>query len=463
MLETIMARAERVLCDAGLHSPHPRVLVAVSGGCDSVALLHVLMELGRPIAVAHVDHGTRGGESRADAAFVASLAGEFALPCHVCRHDVPAEAHAAGVSVEQQGRAVRYAFLTATARDQGYAAIATGHHADDQAETVLLRLIRGAGPEGLGGIPVVRDLGGIPLVRPLLGCRRDELAACAETEGWVHRTDLSNADVSVPRNRVRHELLPLLRGAYNPAVVEALGRLAAQHQVQEAFMAPQVDCAHAACVGQQGIDRAAFAALHTALRHRVIARCLQEHGVEHPCARVAGLAAFVVESPTGRYADAGGGLRLYAGRTHVALVQARGQTSDAPPHPLPAPGELAALGYHFRCEWLDQAPSQPAAHCGPEYQVFDADRLVGGLVVRTRRAGDRFTPLGMTGTQKLKDYFIGRGLPAPQRDAVPLILDGAGIVWVVGHGPAARVRVDEQTSRCLAVHAAPVEASHAAQ
>lgn len=464
MLEQIAEDARKILRDASLDPGGPPLLVAVSGGCDSVVLFHVLLELGYPLAVAHVDHGTRGEASRDDAAFTASLAAGFKVPCHVTRRAVPGEARAAGVSVEQQGRRARYAYFTALVREHGYAGIATGHHADDQAETLLLRILRGTGPEGLGGIAPVREIAGIPLVRPLLGCRREALMACAEAEGWGYREDASNADTRIPRNRVRHELAPLLRAGYNPAVAGALGRLAALNRVQEDFMAPRVAEAYAACVGPDGIARAAFAAFHAALRHRVIARYLQSQGVEHPCQRVIALAEFVANAPTGRYADAGGGLQLHAGRTHATLV-AHTARNGAQTVALPTPGETAAHGYVFRCEMIAEVPRDPASCCGPDYQVFDAARLVGGLRARTRRAGDRFSPIGLNGTKKLKDYFIARGVPAPQRDAAPLVLDDAGIVWVVGHGPAARVCVDETTTRCMAVQATPLvsEANRAAR
>ena len=463
LLEIMGARAEKVLHQAGLSPEGAPLLVAVSGGCDSVALLHVLLELGYPVALAHVDHGTRGGDSRADAVFVTSLAEGLDLACHVCRHDVPAEARAARISVEQQGRAVRYAFFAATAQDNGYAAIVTGHHADDQAETVLLRMLRGSSPEGLAGIAPVRPLDGIPLVRPLLGCRREELEACAEAEGWVYRTDATNADEHIPRNRVRHGLIPHLAEHFNPAIVDALGRLAAVQRVQEAFMAPLVAESYAGCVEGGDIERAAFAGLPMALRHRVIARYLQAHGAEPTNERVAELANFVVEAPTGRYGEGGCGIRLYAGRSHAALVDQEAREGETPSVPLTVPGETVALGRVFSIEYAETIPESPTTMCGPDCQVFDADRLAGALEVRTRRPGDRFSPLGMTGTRKIKDYFIGLGVPAPVRDAVPLVVDETGIVWVTGHAPAGRVCIGPQTARCLVVRVTRLgaEGSHA--
>jgi tRNA(Ile)-lysidine synthase len=228
--------SERHLC-----GPRQRVVVAVSGGPDSVCLLHVLSRIhrtGRRLVVGHVDHRFRP-DSHEDAEFVEQLARRFGLPYLMVRVDGPGYARAHGFGLEQAGRALRYQALAAVAREHGAGLVATGHTLDDSVESVLMHFVRGAGPEGLAGIaarealdlrglgPVALDTGGpsVVVIRPLLAMRRAETAACCARHDLPWRTDPTNADTRLARNRVRHHLLPVLR-TYNPAVDLAVARTA---------------------------------------------------------------------------------------------------------------------------------------------------------------------------------------------------------------------------------------------
>ena len=175
-------------------APGDTILVACSGGPDSTALLHVIHDLGYPVHVAHFDHQTRDGESTADCAFVSDLAQDMGLPFTERAMDVAAEAKATGQSFEMMARELRYAFLVETARDAGCAAIATGHHANDQAETVLMRILRGTSPRGLGGIPPVGRHGDCNVIRPLIECTRADIEAYVKEHGLAYRTDSSNEE-----------------------------------------------------------------------------------------------------------------------------------------------------------------------------------------------------------------------------------------------------------------------------
>ncbi len=215
------------------------LVVAVSGGADSVALLRGLTDLGgRPLVVAHLNHGLRGAESDADEAFVHGLCGSLGVALRCERADVAARARDVRGNLEATARAIRYDWLAGVAREAGLGFVATAHTADDQAETVLHRLLRGSGLQGLRGIAGRRALApGVEVVRPLLEVTRSEVLAYLEERGQPFREDSSNRDLSLTRNRIRHELLPHLAGRYNPEVAKALGRLAAQaqevHAVQE--------------------------------------------------------------------------------------------------------------------------------------------------------------------------------------------------------------------------------------
>lgn len=207
-------------------------MIALSGGPDSIALASLLHSLNRgeqvgKLTVAHVNHQLRGAESDGDETFVAKLASHWQIPCRTTRIDMRAQT--LGENLESAARTIRYDWLTKVAQEEHAAWIATGHTADDQAETMLFRLMRGSGLQGLGGIPARRELApGLAVVRPLLGVRRAEVLRYLESEKLAYRADSSNEDLVFTRNRIRHELMPLLERSYNPGLVEVLGRLAEQ-------------------------------------------------------------------------------------------------------------------------------------------------------------------------------------------------------------------------------------------
>lgn len=452
---------ERVRDTVARHTmiaPGSRVLAAVSGGADSVALLEVLLELDHAVEVAHFDHQTRQGASRQDAEFVAEIAAKHALEFHLESRPVSSEAAAAGKSFEQHARDVRYAFLLRVARDRGCAAIATGHQEDDQVETVLMRLLHGCAPQALAGIPPVRIAGDVRIVRPLIECTRTKILAYLTERGVTYREDDSNADVTVPRNRIRHEILPLLERTVNPRVREAVLRLAGQQRVVNEFLARQEEEAIENCVMPGGaIDRAAFALLDPALTHRVALHVARVHGVRPDAARVAALAEFVASGAAGRRFDLGNGVLLLNNLERTEAVKPAA-SPGATELTLPVPGEARFLDWRFTAEIASKPPAPDVrTFCTPQRQVFDADKVAGALSVRTRRQGDRFKPLGMTGTRKLSDYFIDRGVPATRRDFVPLVVAGEQIMWVVGHRPSAAAAVSARTRRFVIIEVSEVE------
>ena len=433
-------------------STRDRVLVAVSGGADSVCLLDLLRQLGYELEVAHFDHETRGGESHGDAAFVQDLAQRWSLPCHCERRAVRAESEAARSSFEEYARKVRYGFLVRAARDSGCAVIATGHHADDQAETVLMRLLRGTSPRGLAGIPPVGAREGVRIIRPLFDCTREEIVAYVEAAGLPYRVDRTNADTAYERNRIRHELLPLLAKDYNPRAREALVRLAELVRSDNDLLDSLAASAEAEVAAtDDALSRAPFARLHPALQRRVVARLAWRHAVDCPFERVDAAVAFIAGAPTGRRFDLGGGLLLYNGREATELVSVPEETDDAEVA-LSVPGTTRAFDRCFEVVRREVTPAaNVVAHCSPERQVFDADALGGDLAVRRRRPGDRFGPLGMTGTKSLKKYLIEIGVPAPKRDRQLVLTGGGRIAWVVGHAISAHAAVSAATQAVLEV------------
>jgi tRNA(Ile)-lysidine synthase len=426
-----------------------RVLVALSGGADSVALLDVLRTLAARghlvlAGAAHFNHQMRV-EADLDEAFCREIAAAKGLPFEAGRGDVRAAARQRRRSIEDTARSMRYAFLEAARARLGGDVIAVAHTVDDQAETFLLRLLRGAGTAGWSGI---RPRTG-RVVRPLLEVTRQDLRRHLDARGLPFREDASNADVSVPRNRVRHELIPYLQG-FSPNVVEVLARQAeAARRDEELLAALAIERTPGVVLRSAGrilIETGALRDLPPALASRVVRAALQElapHafvGFEH-VERVLELA----EAPGGgAQAALPGGWAAREGERILLSAAAEGERPNFAPLPLSIPGEAVLAGWTVsaRAAEVATAGSYPRVARGPEVAVA-AEAVRGPLAVRTRRPGDRFRPLGMGGHgRKLQDFLVDRKVPRRERDALPLVVDRDDrIVWVVGQSIAEDFRV----------------------
>jgi tRNA(Ile)-lysidine synthase len=444
------AAALRTIRKHSLFPRGARVLVALSGGPDSVALLHVLRELERRgeltvAGVGHFNHQLRGAEADADEQFCRDLARTWSTVVVVDRADVAAEAERAGRSIEDAARSLRYAFLERAAGDVNAEVIAVGHTLDDQAETLLLRLIRGSGSRGLAGI---RPRAGV-VVRPLLEISRDDLREYARRYALPFREDASNHDVRIPRNRVRHELLPLLR-EYSTGIVPLLARAAATARADEEYLEQRAIESATSIVlrKERGIelDAAALRALPAALAARVARRALETTtadrfiGYQH-IERLLELA----DAPDGSLAALPG---QYAMRQGGAIVL--GAPTDVPfsnsfCFPLSIPGEVALGPWAVSAQRIENADGLKTPPARGAEAVVASDLLDCPLTVRTRRRGDRFRPLGMGGRgRKLQDFFVDRKVARVERDQVPLVVDrNDRIVWVVGHSVAEDFRITE--------------------
>lgn len=449
------------------------LVAGVSGGSDSLALLHGLVRLapeaGLQLHVAHLDHGLRPDAGAADAEFVAKTCAAWDVPCTVCRADVAAYAAQGGWSLEDAARRVRYTFLAGVAATIGADAVAVGHNADDQVETVVAHWLRGAGPAGLAGmapwapLPLPEDATtlasalGVPvaratpwLLRPLLNTWRSEITAYCASEGLTPREDASNADPAYRRNYLRHILIPLLEREY-PGLRTRLHTSAAIFADEDALLEadldrcwPDVAAVEAGCVA---IRLAPLAALPRALQRRALRRAaalvagnLQGLDASHIMEALALLGA---DGRTGAVLQWPGGLTVRRERDRALVVGAGGAPLDsrwpqlAPGQvcPLPDAGEIRLAGYRLRI--AEYAPEN-APTAGPWTAVFDVDALAhiaGPLVLRTRRPGDRLRPLGLGGRRKLQDLLVDGGVPQPVRDSLALLAQAGGeILWVPGPG-----------------------------
>jgi tRNA(Ile)-lysidine synthase len=427
--------------------PGRRVLAAVSGGSDSVALALILKDLhdeGRLVlaAIGHVNHQLRGAESDADEAFVASLAARLGVPFVAGRVDVAAAAAEAHESTEAAARRLRYAWLHETADAVAADVVATGHTVDDQAETVLLRLLRGTGTRGLGGIRPVRGR----VIRPLLECRRDALRAFVGARGETFREDASNADLRVPRNAVRHVLLPAV-ARLAPHGVDALARAARMAQDDENFLARVATetARDIVLTSDAGWAVTPMTALDPAIGRRVL-RMAVERVSPAAAARLSArhldaMWTLVASGRAGRH-DAPGARLTSDGATWRVTDPAR-ESAGRPvwEYALAAPGSVVVAEANYVISARRDLPAVRGVETKRDRRalevVFDGGSIKWPLVIRNRRPGDCIKPLGGIGRKKVQDLLVDAKVPQSARDRVPVVVDAGGqVLWVVGVAPA---------------------------
>jgi len=447
----VLDRVRRTIRDHGLMTPATRVVAAVSGGSDSMALAHLLRELERAgevqlAGIAHFNHQLRASAAT-DEHFVVDACAALGCPVLVDREDVAARASRERRSLEDAARAARYAFLERARAHFNGDVVALGHTRDDQAETVLLRLIRGAGPRGLAAMYPRNG----SIVRPLLDCRREDLRSWIADRGVGFVEDETNLDVAIPRNRVRAELIPLLESRFNASIVDVLANEAELAREAWEFLSEGADETAARIVKatEDGyvLDVPALRGLPSALRRavmwRVMSRVAGTRTVDF--ARVSD--ALRLLDPDGPSSADGPGQRLERIGERLVLTgrpaTATGRATRARHlfrYPLSIPGEveLAEAGCLVSAEPVAASLGDDdiRATVGNGSTAFVRADLCGqGLAVRNRRPGDRFRPLGLGGRKKLQDFFVDRKVRRAERDRVPLVVDRDDrIVWVAGFG-----------------------------
>lgn len=438
MSSALALRFERGIRERALWGPADRLAVAVSGGGDSVALLLLLADLARRaewtlVGVIHVHHGLRGAEADADEAFCRQLAARLGLPIEVAHVDVAGARRRTGRSLEAAARTLRYEAFEAARLRLGATVVATGHTSDDQAETVLLRLLRGATARGASAIRPRRGVH----VRPALDCRRAELRRFLVDRGEPFREDASNADLAVPRNRLRHELMPVITRAW-PGGIAALARFAELARADEQLLAEL-----AAAEGRQVIqmapngvelNRARLASIAPALARRIVRDALESAGGTPRMREVEAVLRLARGQSPGRIdlhglaASSEGGLIRLGRRQPVAVVPDYEYRLDVP-------GEVRVVetGATIRASFL-AGPGRVILSDGWDaVAALHASAVVLPLTVRRRRPGDRMRPAGAPGSRTLQDLMVDRKVARDDRAAVPIVVDARGrIVWVAG-------------------------------
>ncbi len=460
-------RVLRYIKTHDLMSAGDNVIVGVSGGADSTALLLLLAtlasKLGIEIRAACFDHQLRGKiASERERRTVVALAEKLRVPLTCGAGDVRAYAREKRAGIEEAARELRYAFLARTARECGALRVAVGHTADDQVETVLMHILRGSGLGGLAGMaprspwPLSdANPADLMLVRPLLEVRRSETEEYCRDAGYEPLRDSSNRSLRYRRNVVRYQLLPFMR-QHVPGLDDSLMRLARAAASERRFIEAAVAPILSRATGENRLMRLPITELRNVpsellpvVMQMAASRLLgdaRDLGERHLLAMSAAVA-----KPTGTSLDLSRGLRLSVGYEEIVLsTKGWGKELEA----LPLEGvEVAVPGVTEVARWrietsTTKSDGRSSAKGGMEARM-DGDRVRGRVVVRRRHTGDHYQPLGLAGEKKLQDVFVDAKVPRWQRDSVPVVCDEEGIVWCAGHRIAERVRVRETTRRVL--------------
>ena len=450
---TVPSAFEKTIRRRGLVKKGDRVLVAFSGGLDSSALLALFLEIkdswSLDIQMAHFNHRLRPGAA-ADVRFARQTARRLGLRLHLGAADVAGHARRRGLNLEEAARTLRYEFLRKTADRIRAARIATGHTLSDQAETLLIRLLRGSGPTGLAGIHPERD--GV-IIRPLIEVEHAELEAYLKHKGWTFREDESNRDLRLVRNRIRHELLPLLQRSYEPRVVEHLGHAADILLEEDRFIEELAgrETKRAVCrdKGRLSLDLAAVRSQPTGLARRVVRSFLREIKGDLRSISYLGVNSVLA---LGKSKDLVLAPNLILCREGDRVFKKQGPPArpkydflwdgkgilDIPP---------ASLG--LRSRRVAGAKVRSLDYDDERRAYCDRAKLTLPLRVRNRREGDRYRPLGAPGAKKLKEILRAKGIPPSERDRRPVVISGERIVWMPGLAVAEDFKVGPGTAQVL--------------
>ncbi|PKN88793.1 MAG: tRNA lysidine(34) synthetase TilS [Deltaproteobacteria bacterium HGW-Deltaproteobacteria-1] len=438
------------------------VVVALSGGADSCALLLCLVRLsdeyGLKLVAAHFNHGLRQGQSDEDEVFCRSLAQKLGVDFFTQR--MPDPSIPRGVSPEDYFRRERYRFLDTVAADRGADKIALGHHMQDQAETVLLNILRGSGLDGLKGFLPMRDC---KYIRPLIGVTRQEIIATLKETGFDFREDSTNSNHVYLRNRMRGELIPLLQKKYNPRIEQNLVRMAEIVRRDDDWISMHVDSILTSPRIQHEQNEVSFSAeyfksLHEALGFRLVKALLEglsPEGRGFSSAHIQAVVDLVINSPSGKIITLPHRLRAQKEYDRVVLhpkIQER--TADYE-YPLMIPGIVDLKERKIILSARRGEPKEVDFNCvGRVY--FDEDKIRVPLLIRNRRKGDWFEPLGTNGSQKIKKLFIDRKVPGGERDSIALIADKNSIIWIENMHISERVKVTHDTKNVLILEIRPL-------
>ena len=461
---TLEQRVLHFIREAYLVSSQHTLLVAVSGGPDSVCLLHILVkiqeELGIRLHVAHLNHQLRGSESEADACYVADLSHQLGIPATIEQRDVKLYQAQARLSLEEAAREVRYAFLSQVTRSIGAPQVMVGHTTDDHIETILMHLIRGTGTRGLRGLQASAQWqsagDSLTIIRPLLALSRQETVGYCHNHQLKPRIDTSNWSQSPLRNRIRYQLLPLLQ-SYNPQVADALLRTARIAGDELVFLDSEIASLWDEIVRKQEntiiLDKEKFIELPSALKRHLLRTVIEKllgNLKDIETRHIEEIIVALTKSAGKRIILPGGLIfsieydKYLIGSDPAALSPFSVLGAE---FPLKIPGETLLPGWHVTVTIISRQETTEKENDFVAY--FDLDKAGDRLLVRPRRTGDQFQPLGMSHSKKLGEFMIDAKIPRAWRQRIPIVCSLQHILWVVGWRIDERVNVTEDTKQIL--------------
>ncbi len=475
-----------------------RVLIGVSGGPDSIALLHLLIRLAPrhqlKLGVAHLNHSLREDMSDNDAAFVSSHTQSVGLKCYCRKEDIHKYQRRHKLSLEHAARRVRYRFLIRTAEEERFNKIALAHHCDDNAELILMNLLRGSGPLGLSGIPPVRNAAGpkIKIVRPLIDVSKRAILDYLDELHLPYITDVTNADAKYLRNRIRHHLIPFLQASYNPSITQTLNQLANITRTEEEWIERQLSPFFKKAVIAQSHGSVSFSVLklsanHPAAIRRIIRRAI--HDIKGDSKRIsythiALVIQLLKDGPVIGSIDLPDRIRVWRNDDNLVFTHEKTDLRRQKPstanikapvftYPIPKPEKwnqtgarsltnekqsvfcfavtIKEIGVHLQFSHFPINRLHFRIDPNPNIACLDSDTLCFPLTLRNWHCGDRFRPLGMTGSQKLAKFFNNKKIELAQRFNCPILLSRNEIVWVVGHRMADGFKITSSTQKVLKV------------
>ncbi len=455
----MLEKVRRFIAENQLILPGELVVVGVSGGPDSVALLHLLARLsehsGFSLHAVYFNHGLRP-EAWQEEEFVKEFARTLGIESTVGREDVGSKARLTGKSVEEAARNARYSFYREVVDRIKADKIATAHHMDDQAETVLMHLLRGSGLKGLAGMSPKRGI----IIRPFLVATRKEILSYLEANQLSYRVDASNYDCRYLRNRIRLQLIPFLEKEFNPNIVNSLCQLASLVREEDNLLEDLAGKAWEDGVREEegriilALDR--LEALPLAIRRRIIMTALKKLGGEQGWEMKDVEAILDLAAKHGSDKKVCLGKDIWAQKSYGQIIFRIGRREIRPfRYLLRIPGKnyIEELGLELVCRLERVEDLKP----GGNGAVFDWEKLKKPLEVRSRRPGDRFRPLGLGGTKKLQDFLVDKKVPVEKRDRIAILASGDEIYWVIGYRLDERAVVSEQTKQVLVVEIREIE------
>lgn len=439
------------------------ILIGLSGGPDSMALLFVLLEIKEQIPfnifIAHVNHGVRGKEALEDEKFVEELAKGLKLPYFSKTVNMDAYAREKKISSEEAGRELRYVFFREILSKIGGGKIAVAHNKNDQAETLLMRFLRGTGLDGLVGMEYKKG----DIIRPLLGIERKEIENYLHERNIEYRIDRTNLEPIYGRNKIRLNLIPYVEKNYNPNIIDTLWRMSEVMAIDNDFLEMCCKEIYNNVVKKRTknsiiLDGNVFVRQHRSMQHRIIRNCLLEingHLQGFTYKHISDVVFLFLDKGTGKSIHLANNIIAKTSYNDFIIERKEEEEKKEFIHQLRLNSftyiEDIGFGFHVKVKPIEQVKKVSLNNRYVKY--FDYDKVVGNIYVRNRKSGDKFRPFGMKGSKKIKDYFIDEKIPKDERDKIPLVVDDKNIIWVVGYRTSEQYKITRDTKNVLIIEA----------